>query len=1238
MKKLKLLLTAFALLGGVISVNAQMTDVTDTYLTNAGFETDEAAATLSGSQQNTPTGWTISPSSLSNTQWGTANSSTTIQGYAATQTPSAGDKYFYFRDNWQSGTNISVSQASKAEVPAGNYIVYFDVFTYSSNATQPVYSFTVGDGSTTYVNGSITANKNAWATYYYHFKLDAAATLTFSANMTPKAAASGKHDWMLLDNIRLLKADNPQTPVVDNTADLYLRNEATGLYLSAGKSWGTHATVDNYGQEITANLPNGHYTLKTQQYNKYLGGLYMDANSGDWLFLGTGEDGKYYLTQDGYNYMTSNGAGEEVINVTSPTAASVWTVVSKADRKTALASATVDNPGNATFLIGDANFSRNCLTTPWTKTNSGGDFQFSNGANDNMNMQQWNGTFTLTQSLTDLPNGAYKLTAQGFYRNGGNSDAASAYNGGTETIRSFLTANSETPVPIMSVMADAQGSSTGGFTTSTDAGYVPNSQSNASACFSAGYYKDNVIWVAVTDGNLTIGAKCDENVSNAWTVLDNFELTYYGDVTINEAKNAALVKLYNDAMDEAKAFTEVSMFAADWTTLQSAITANTLDLDDPGLTESDITTATANLVAANTAATAAVNSKTTYNTAVTTIDGGTNVNLTSLIVNPSFESDFTGWTNTGSMAIQTNTSFAKTGSKYAEYWEPNGTKGVSQTISVLPAGIYKLSLDCKARGVTSAKIFANSDETAVVIEDKQNNYVLTFEIADKTAINIGFEGVCTGAGSSWLALDNFQLTYVGTINDLTYTLATGKMGTDKSTAQSTAEATFLGEKTLANYNALLAAIAEAEASKVTYDNLKAAIDKAQAVKDANNFVTAAATTALTAEISTATTAWTNVTYTDAQATSEIATLGSAVSGWHGIGSEGKAGAYIASTWGKTNENWWDAPYINTWSTEGDNDGSGFSVPFFEYFISETNNLAANTFTATLSGLDNGAYEVELWARVQRRTDANFNGDNSMITMSVNSGDAVSIMNGDNIAGYDDSHTMRLGRFTARGMVTDGTLTLSIDVKLGSNVHWLCWRDVTYTKLPDNVSVTVSDADFATYVNSDYDLDFSATSIEAYKVKVNTKGVATLTKVNEVPAGTPVLLYADGGATEDIPVIASAGAVTENDLVAGTGAAVPTTDGAGNTNMILNNVGGNIGFYFAADQTVATNRAYLHIDSGLAPTAESRMVMVFADEATGISTVKEAGFMVDGYYDLQGRRVTQPAKGLYIVNGKKVVIK
>lgn len=55
-------------------------------------------------------------------------------------------------------------------------------------------------------------------------------------------------------------------------------------------------------------------------------------------------------------------------------------------------------------------------------------------------------------------------------------------------------------------------------------------------------------------------------------------------------------------------------------------------------------------------------------------------------------------------------------------------------------------------------------------------------------------------------------------------------------------------------------------------------------------------------------------------------------------------------------------------------------------------------------------------------------------------------------------------------------------------------------------------------------------------------------------------------------------------------------------------------------------------------AGARLVF-FDDETTGIADVR--GKMSDGrceYYDLQGRQVAQPTKGLYIVNGKKVIIK
>ncbi|MBO6012779.1 MAG: hypothetical protein J6P82_04600, partial [Bacteroidales bacterium] len=173
---------------------------------------------------------------------------------------------------------------------------------------------------------------------------------------------------------------------------------------------------------------------------------------------------------------------------------------------------------------------------------------------------------------------------------------------------------------------------------------------------------------------------------------------------------------------------------------------------------------------------------------------------------------------------------------------------------------------------------------------------------------------------------------------------------------------------------------------------------------------------------------------------------------------------------------------------------------------------------------------------------------------------------------------------------------------------------------------------------------SATDIEAYTVKVESKGVAKLYPVDQVPANAPVLLYVEGATkdiTENIPVIASAAALENNDLVAGTGAAVATNETIEEveyTNMILWRDETNpIGFYFAYDQDVATNRAYLHFASSLAPAANAPMAIQFSDEVTGIEQVNAAESAA-ACFNLAGQRVAKATKGLYILNGKKVLVK
>ena len=834
----------------------------------------------------------------------------------------------------------------------------------------------------------------------------------------------------------------------------------------------------------------------------------------------------------------------------------------------------------------------------------------------------------LSQTVSGLTNGTYEVSVYAMSQNEWNNNAANLQNDAGDAV---------------CVLADGK--------------YTVETWINARR--GPGYDKNGgpkiytISDVVVNDGTMKIGLAIKKAAQTEWHLIQIQSLVRIS-VNLDD-----LIAEYNTIKTTAEAFTQESMFADAWNTLQTAISDNTLDTGSA--TQVELNTAIANLTAANAAATVAVAAKTTYDTANTTINGGTNVSLTSLITNPSFESDFTGWTNNG-MATQGNTSFGKTGSKYAEAWQPNGTKSVSQTVGALPAGIYTLQLRAKARSVTSAKLFANTNEQAIRIEDMEHEYTLAFELADKESINIGFEGVGTGASASWLCIDNFRLTYVGTVEDLTYTKATGKMGTDKSAAQDAAETTFLAEKTLANYHALIAAILDAEASKPNYEKLKAAIDKAVDVKAANNFVTAAATTALQDEIDDATGAWTAVTYTDVQATAEIAALGTAVSGWRG-NANGAAGAYLASAWGKTSENWWNDPYINTWSTEGDNDGSGFSVPFFEYYTDNNKNLGTKTFTASLSGLDNGCYEVELWARVRRRSDADFNANNSMITMSVNGGDATSIMSGQSTVGSGTT-IMRLGRYTARGVVTDGTLTLNINVLEGANVHWLCWRDVKYTKadeiaINEGVNYTPTANDFAdvtltrTLSNENWNtfcvpFDIDNATLAA---KFGTVEVAEFSEESVDPANATVNFtkMATPAITANVPVLlktsTAPASVTFNGVVIKTGdAKVAGTnfDFVGSYDASTYVTTGN--YYLSANKLyksakddgtfIKGTRAYIK-----AKTPGARIAnFSIDDETTGINVIEATDNSNNALYNLNGQKIQNAKKGIFIQNGKKVVIK
>ena len=152
--------------------------------------------------------------------------------------------------------------------------------------------------------------------------------------------------------------------------------------------------------------------------------------------------------------------------------------------------------------------------------------------------------------------------------------------------------------------------------------------------------------------------------------------------------------------------------------------------------------------------------------------------------------------------------------------------------------------------------------------------------------------------------------------------------------------------------------------------------------------------------------------------------------------------------------------------------------------------------------------------------------------------------------------------------------------------------------------------------------------------VNLAGTAiTMTEITDgiVNSGQGVVLKSNSADITMTPnASASAGDYSTNSL---TGTMTSITN-PGNAYVLNYKAATGAGFYkLGASGTIGANKAYLTYSSGGAPEFFS-----FSGETTGIdATLVNSEKVNSVVYDLQGRRVSQPTKGLYIVNGKKVFI-
>ena len=168
-------------------------------------------------------------------------------------------------------------------------------------------------------------------------------------------------------------------------------------------------------------------------------------------------------------------------------------------------------------------------------------------------------------------------------------------------------------------------------------------------------------------------------------------------------------------------------------------------------------------------------------------------------------------------------------------------------------------------------------------------------------------------------------------------------------------------------------------------------------------------------------------------------------------------------------------------------------------------------------------------------------------------------------------------------------------------------------------------------------------VKAYKATGDGDSKLTLVKVADgdaatdaekvLPALTAAVLYKDAGTateTKTLEIVESDASAPDDNILDGS---LKAADSAPSGACVLWGSGSEVGFYPLSDSTLPTCKAYY------APASPVKgFTLSFEEVADGIRAAQGEEMQQQGIYNLSGQRIQKPTQGLYIVNGKKVVIK
>ena len=241
----------------------------------------------------------------------------------------------------------------------------------------------------------------------------------------------------------------------------------------------------------------------------------------------------------------------------------------------------------------------------------------------------------------------------------------------------------------------------------------------------------------------------------------------------------------------------------------------------------------------------------------------------------------------------------------------------------------------------------------------------------------------------------------------------------------------------------------------------------------------------------------------------------------------------------------------------------------------------------------------------------------------------------------------LATYTELGATQTEVLMLNSDVRY---IKWIYTEKSSGNvgmgniKVVNSYQATIGAAGYATFVTA-WPVDFSQSNVTAYVVSAVNEASVSLTEVTKVPVNAPVILKGAAG-NYDLTIVEKAEAIESNKLLASDG--FVTGNGSIYALGLDKSIATHAVYGFCKVKTgeaVPAGKAYLKIGTGTSeveggtnPIPGVRDFLAFAfGETDGIQGLRET--TEDGaVYNLAGQCVQKAQRGIYVKNGRKVVVK